>query len=210
MTTALDTALRLIVILDTEAAGGRDLPSLAGAAARGGATMLQVRAKRLGARDFADLVRRVLAVAGGVPVTVNDRLDVALAAGARGCHLGQDDLPLDVARLMVPPGFLLGGSAGTPEEARRAAAQRPDYLGVGPIAVSPTKADAGGAIGWAGFRGVHAAAPQLPAVGIGGIDAALAAQARRAGAAGVAVISAVLGAADPEAAARAIRAALGP
>jgi thiamine-phosphate diphosphorylase len=138
MTPALDVSLRLIVILDTEAAGGRDLAALAGAAVRGGATMLQVRAKGLGARDFADLVRRVLPVAGGVPVTVNDRLDIALAAGATGCHLGQDDLPLDVARLMVPPGFLLGGSAGTPEEARRAAAQRPDYLGVGPIAVSRT------------------------------------------------------------------------
>lgn len=209
MTPALDVSLRLIVILDTEAAGGRDLAALAGAAVRGGATMLQVRAKGLGARDFADLVRRVLPVAGGVPVTVNDRLDIALAAGATGCHLGQDDLPLDVARLMVPPGFLLGGSAGTPEEARRAAAQRPDYLGVGPIAVSRTKADAGGAIGWTGFRGVHAAAPNLPAVGIGGIDAALAGEARAAGAAGVAVASAVLGAADPEAAARAIRAALG-
>ena len=209
MTTALDVSLRLIVILDTEAAGGRDLAALAGAAVRGGATMLQVRAKGLGARDFADLVRRVLPVAGGVPVTVNDRLDVALAAGATGCHLGQDDLPLDVARLMVPPGFLLGGSAGTPEEARRAAAQRPDYLGVGPIAVSPTKADAGGAIGWTGFRSVHAAAAHLPAVAIGGIDAALAAQAYGAGAAGVAVASAVLGAADPEAAARSIRSALG-
>jgi len=209
MTTALDVPLRLIVILDAAAAGGRDLATLAAAAVRGGATMLQVRAKGLGARDFADLVRHVLPAAAGVPVTVNDRLDVALAAGATGCHLGQDDLPIDVARLMVPPGFLLGGSAGTPEEARRAAAQRPDYLGVGPIAVSPTKADAGGAIGWAGFRAVHSAAAHLPAVAIGGIDAALAAQAHGAGAAGVAVASAVLGAPDPEAAARAIRAALG-
>jgi thiamine-phosphate pyrophosphorylase len=171
--------------------------------------MLQVRAKRAGARELAALVRAVCARAGGVPVLVNDRLDVALATPAAGCHLGQDDLPLDVARLMAPPGFLLGGSAGTPEEARRAAAQRPDYLGIGPVATSPTKRDAGIAIGWEGFARVLAAAPTIPAVGIGGIDAALATLARGAGAAGVAVIGAVLTAPDPEAATRALRAAVG-
>ena len=208
MTAPPDTPLRLVVILDVDAAGGRDLAERAAAAARGGATMLQVRAKGVAARAFAELVRRVRAAAGGVPVIVNDRLDVALAGGAAGCHLGQDDLPVDVARQMAPPGFLLGGSAGTPDEARRAAAQRPDYLGIGPVAVSPTKADAGAAIGWAGFRAVHAAAAHLPAVAIGGIDAARAGEARAAGAAGVAVVSAVLGAPDPEAATRALRAAV--
>jgi thiamine-phosphate pyrophosphorylase len=206
---ALDDALRLLVILDPEAAAGRDLAGLAVAAVAGGATMLQVRAKRAGARELAALVRAVHARAGGVPVLVNDRLDVALAVGAAGCHLGQDDLPLDVARLMAPPGFLLGGSAGTPEEARRAAEQRPDYLGIGPVAASPTKLDAGSPIGWEGFVRVHAEAPAIPAVGIGGIDAALAALARAAGAAGVAVIGAVAGAADPEAATRALRKAVG-
>ena len=207
---ALDDALRLLVILDAEAAAGRDLAALGGAAVAGGATMLQVRAKRAGARELATLVREVLARAGGVPVLVNDRLDVAIAAGAAGCHLGQEDLPLDVARLMAPPGFLLGGSAYSEEEARRAAAQRPDYLGIGPVAASPSKLDIGGPIGWDGFVRVHAAAPGIPAVGIGGIDVALAARALPAGAAGVAVISAVLGAADPEAATRALRKAVGP
>lgn len=210
MTDALPDALRLVVILDTGVAGTRDLADVAAAAVRGGATMLQVRAKGVGARAVADLVRRVRVVAGPVPVTVNDRLDVALAAGAAGCHLGQADLPLDVARLMVPPGFLLGGSAGTPEEARRAAAQRPDYLGIGPIADTPSKADAGAGIGWDGFRAAHAAAAHVPAVGIGGIDAALARRAQAAGAVGVAVIGAVLGARDPEAAARELRKAVGP
>ncbi|MGD0484245.1 MAG: thiamine phosphate synthase [Gemmatimonadales bacterium] len=205
----LDDALRLVVILDADAAGGRDLAALGAAAVAGGATMLQVRAKRAGARELVALVHAVRARAGGVPVLVNDRLDVALAAPADGCHLGQDDLPLYVARLMVPPGFLLGGSAGTPEEALRAAAQHPDYLGIGPVATSPTKRDAGAAIGWAGFSRVHAAAPALPAVGIGGIDADLAAFARSAGAAGVAVIGAVLTAWDPEAATRALRQAVG-
>jgi thiamine-phosphate pyrophosphorylase len=205
----LDDALRLVVILDPEAAGGRDLAALGAAAVAGGATMLQVRAKRAGARELAALVRAVRASAGGVPVLVNDRLDVALAAPAAGCHLGQGDLPLDVARMMAPPGFLLGGSAGTPEEARRAAAQHPDYLGIGPVATSPSKRDAGTAIGWEGFARVLAAAPTIPAVGIGGIDAAHAALARRAGAAGVAVIGAILTARDPEAATRALRTAVG-
>lgn len=204
----LDDALRLVVILDPEAAGGRDLAALAAAAVAGGATLLQVRAKRAAARDLAALVRAVRARAGSVPVLVNDRLDVALATGAAGCHLGQNDLPIDVARRMAPPGFLLGGSAGTPDEARRAAAQRPDYLGIGPVAASPTKRDAGSPIGWEGFARVHGAAPTVPAVGIGGIDAALAGLARPAGAAGVAVIGAVLGAADPESATRALRRAV--
>ncbi len=207
----LDKAsLRLLVVLDRDAAEGRDLAALAAAAVAGGATLLQVRAKHAGARELAALVRAVMGRAGPVPVLVNDRLDVALAAGAAGCHLGQDDLPLDVARLMAPPGFLLGGSAGNEEEARRAAAQGPDYLGIGPVAVSPTKLDAGPAIGWEGFARAHAAAPGIPAVGIGGIDAALARRARAAGAAGVAVVGAVVAAADPEAAARALRAAVGP
>jgi thiamine-phosphate pyrophosphorylase len=206
---AVADVLRLIVILDHDAARGRDLGDLAAAAAAGGATMLQVRAKRLGARDLLALTRRVRARAGNVPVVVNDRLDVALAAGAAGCHLGQDDLPLDAARRLAPTGFLLGGSAYSEEAARRAAAERPDYIGIGPVAATPSKDDVPAAVGWAGFARIATAAPGIPAVGIGGIDAALAAGARAAGAAGVAVISAVLGADDPEAATRALRAAVG-
>jgi thiamine-phosphate pyrophosphorylase len=207
---ALADALRLVVIVDREAAGGRDLAALAAAAVAGGATMLQVRAKDAGGRELTALTRAVLARAGTVPVVVNDRLDVALLAGAAGCHLGQGDLPIDQARRLAPAGFVLGGSAYSEEEARRAAAERPDYLGIGPIAATPSKHDLPAAIGWEGFARIRAAAPAIPAVGIGGIDVALAARARAAGAAGVAVISAVLGAADPEAAARALRAAVGP
>ena len=140
----LGDALRLVVILDAGVGGGRDLAEVGALAAGGGATMLQVRAKDAAARDFADLVRRVSAAAP-LPVVVNDRLDVALATAAAGCHLGQDDFPIDVARTMVPAGFWLGGSAGTPEEARRAAAA--DYLGIGPVAETASKGDAGAAIG---------------------------------------------------------------
>ncbi len=207
----LAEALRLIVILDTAVAreARADLETLARSAARGGATMLQVRAKREPAGDVADLTRRIIAAAAGLPVVVNDRLDVAIAAGASGCHLGQDDFPIAEARRLAPPGFWLGGSGGDPDEARRAAAAGAHYLGIGPIAATGSKADAGDAIGVAGFRAIHAAAPQVPAVAIGGVTAKLVPELLAAGAAGVAVIRAVVGAADPEAATRALRAALG-
>lgn len=205
----LADALRLIVILDAGVAGARDLATLGGLAARGGATMLQVRAKASGAAELAALVRAVQAAAGGLPVIVNDRLDVAIATGAAGCHLGQDDFPIEAARAMAPPGFWLGGSAGTADEAHRAARAGAHYLGIGPIAETGSKADAGAAIGVAGFRAVHAAAPDLPAVAIGGVTAALAPSLIAAGAAGIAVIRAVLDAADPLQAARELKQALG-
>ncbi len=206
---ALVDALRLVVILDEAVAAGRDLAVLASQAAEGGATMLQVRAKAMGAGALAGVVRRVIHAAPGLPVVVNDRLDVALATAAAGCHLGQADFPIDEARAMAPAGFWLGGSAGTPDEARVAARAGAHYLGIGPIAATGSKADAGDAIGAAGFARIHAAAPQLPAVAIGGVTAAMAPDLLAAGAAGVAVISAVIGAADPRAATRALAAALG-
>jgi thiamine-phosphate pyrophosphorylase len=204
----LAEALRLVVILDTGVARGRDIAQLADLEASGGATMLQVRAKDIDARALAALVRRVLGAAAGCPVVVNDRLDVALAAGAAGCHLGQDDFPIDEALRMVPPGFWLGGSAGTADEARRATRAGAHYLGIGPVAATGSKTDAGEAIGVEGFRAVHAAAPDVPAVAIGGVTVALVPALMAAGAAGVAVIGAVLDAADPRAATEDLRAAL--
>jgi thiamine-phosphate pyrophosphorylase len=203
-------ALRLVVILDTGVAreAHADLEALARRAAAGGATMLQVRAKGEPAGAVAELTRRVIAAAPALPVIVNDRLDVALATGAAGCHLGQDDFPIAEARRLAPPGFWLGGSGGTPEEARAAAAAGAHYLGIGPIAATGSKADAGAAIGIEGFRAVHAAAPGVPAVAIGGVTAELVPELLRAGAAGIAVIRAVVASPDPVAATRALRAAL--
>ncbi len=202
-------ALRVVVVLDAGAARGRGLAALAAAAATGGATMLQVRAKTLGPGTLLTLTHHVLDAAPHLPVLVNDRLDVALAAGAAGCHLGQDDFPIAEARAMAPAGFVLGGSAGTAAEAALAAAAGADYLGIGPIHVTAHKADAGGAIGAAGFARVRAAAPPgLPAVAIGGMTAADVRALVGAGAAGVAVIGAVLDAADPEGAVRALREAV--
>jgi thiamine-phosphate pyrophosphorylase len=197
--------VRLIVILDEEAARGRELGALASAAARGGATLLQVRGKRLDACALAAAARTVIAAAAQVPVVVNDRLDVALATGAAGCHLGQDDFPIDEARRLAPPGFLLGGSAGNEAEARAAVAQGADYLGIGPVAVTPSKPDAGEAFGIEGFSRIRDAAGEVPSVAIGGVSVSHVLPLIRAGAAGVAVIGAVLGADDPEAATRELR-----
>lgn len=201
---ALRRALRLIVILDHGAARGRALPDLAAAAAGGGATMLQLRAKTLSPAALADAVRGARAVAPGLPLLVNDRLDVALAAGADGCHLGQDDLPLDAARRIAPPGYVLGGSAGNDAELARVLAERPDYLGVGPVHATPSKADAGSAIGYDGFAAVCRAAG-VPCVGIGGLNGDDAAALAGAGAAGIAVIGAALGPVDVASAVRRLR-----
>ena len=169
--------------------------------------MIQVRWKDGVPADVLELTRALVA-ALSVPVLVNDRADIALAAGAAGAHLGWDDPPLQALRPHLPAGFLLGISVGTADEAARAAALPADYWSVGPCFATPTKRDAGSALGPDGFAALARLAPDgLPVIGIGGITAANASLIMRAGAAGVAVISAVLSAADPGAAARAVAAA---
>jgi thiamine-phosphate pyrophosphorylase len=152
---------------------------------------------------------RALVGALSVPVIVNDRVDIALAAGAAGAHLGQDDPPLDRLRHHVPHGFVLGISVGAPAEAARVAAWPADYWSVGPCFATGTKGDAGVPLGPEGFAALARLAPAgLPVIGIGGITPANAGLLAQAGAAGVAVIGAVWeGADDPAAATRALRAA---
>jgi thiamine-phosphate pyrophosphorylase len=200
--------LRLMVLTDSALLAGRDAIDVCRRAVRGGATMVQVRAKDAPAAHVAALTRALVA-ALTVPVLVNDRVDVALAAGAAGAHLGQDDVPLDALRPHVPSGFLLGISVGTPAEADRVRGWPADYWSVGPCFATGTKPDAGPALGVAGFAALaRRAPPGTPIIGIGGVTAAGAAELARAGAAGVAVIGAVVGASDPERAAREIRAAM--
>ncbi len=172
--------------------------------------MLQVRLKDADSRTAVEVTRAIVAVAARldgprVPVIVNDRLDVALAAGAHGVHLGADDLPVKAARAIVPAGFIIGASVGAPSEVANAV--EADYVGIGPVYATATKADAGAAIG---VEGLVALARQVahPVVGIGGVTAANARAIVQAGAQGVAVVRAIFGAADVERAARAIRAAL--
>jgi thiamine-phosphate pyrophosphorylase len=204
----LDSWVRLMVLTDDALLKGRDAVDVCRRAVAGGATLIQVRSKTRPPFDVAGLARALVA-ALPVPVLVNDRVDVALAAGAAGAHLGQDDPPLDRVRPVVPPGFLLGISVGSAAEAARVHDWPADYWSVGPCYATGTKTDAGAALGVAGFAGLARRAPAgVPVVAIGGITAANAAPLVRAGAAGAAVIAAVLGASDPERAARELAAAL--
>ncbi len=197
-----------MVLTDDALLKGRDAVDVCRRAVAGGATLIQVRSKTRPPFDVAGLARALVA-ALPVPVLVNDRVDVALAAGAAGAHLGQDDPPLDRVRPVVPPGFLLGISVGSAAEADRVHDWPADYWSVGPCYATGTKTDAGAALGVAGFAGLARRAPVgVPVVAIGGITAANAAPLVHAGAAGAAVIAAVLGASDPERAARELAAAL--
>jgi thiamine-phosphate pyrophosphorylase len=203
--TPLAERLALIVVTDPECGEGRSVVEVVRAALVGGATAIQLRAKEMEAREMVELARALAAGtrAAGALLFVNDRVDVALAAGADGAHLGDDDLPLAAARRITPPRFLLGRSADSPEGARAAERDGADYVGVGPVYGTASKPDAGDAIGPARIAEV-AAAVRIPVVGIGGIGAANARPVIEAGAAGVAVISAVVRAPDPEAATREI------
>jgi len=193
-----------MVITDPGLFAGRDPVTVCRAAVQGGATMVQVRGKDASVRDLVSLTRALTAELA-VPVLVNDRVDVALVAGAAGAHLGQDDVPLDAVRPHVPAGFILGISVGSPSEAERARASQADYWSIGPCYATTNKPDAGPPLGANGFAALARLAPGVPVIAIGGITAANAAAIARAGAVGVAVIHAVLGAADPRAAAAAVR-----
>jgi thiamine-phosphate pyrophosphorylase len=200
--------LRVYVITD-RSFRGRSHEEVARAALEGGATVLQLRDKRAPARQLVEWARRILDLArqAKVAFVVNDRVDVALAAGADGVHVGEDDLPVADARRLLGPGRIVGASAGTVDEALRAEREGADYLGVGPVFPTATKPDAGDAIGLEGLRRI-ARAVRVPVVGIGGITAENAAEVVRAGAAGVAVISAVADAEDMREATRRLREAV--
>src|SRR5437870_12746567 len=207
---ALADQLRLMVITDAALLKGRPAVDACRRAVAGGAgaTMVQVRMKDAAPRDVLALTRALVG-ALSVPVIVNDRVDIALAAGAAGAHLGQDDPPLDRLRPHLPHGFVLGISVGSPAEAERGRAWPADYWSVGPCFATANKPDAGAPLGAAGFgRLAQLAPPGIPVIGIGGVTAANAPALVREGAAGVAVIGAVWEAAEPAAAARALRAAI--
>ena len=197
-----------MVVTDPVLLRGRDAIDVCRRATAGGATMIQVRWKDGTPREMLQLAQ-TLVLALPVPVLVNDRVDVALAAGAAGAHLGHDDPPLDALRPELPPGFLLGISVGSVAEAERVRAWPADYWSVGPCFATGNKPDAGRALGADGFAALARLAPEgTPVVGIGGITTGNAAAIIRAGAVGVAVIGAVIGAADPQDAARGLRAAV--
>ncbi|RMZ54906.1 hypothetical protein APUTEX25_000423 [Auxenochlorella protothecoides] len=200
--------LRLYAITDPalNERAARSLIDAVRLAIDGGATLVQVRDKNSPARAFAAAAAEALehARARGVPLVINDRLDVALAIGADGVHLGQDDLPAAAARRLLGPDRILGVSVKTPEQAARAAADGADYVGCGGFA--PTNTKAGNLT--VGPEGVAAVvrARVLPVVAIGGIGEGNASAALATGADGVAVISAIFGAPDVVRATKRLRA----
>jgi thiamine-phosphate pyrophosphorylase len=197
--------LRLVGITDSLRDGIDGLVSRGAAAVRGGVTMLQLRLKDETPRTLVEVASALRARIGDVPLLVNDRADVALAAGAAGVHVGTDDVAPAALRRAVPAGFIIGASVGADDEIARATGA--DYVGIGPVYATGSKADAGTAIGVARFAEL-AARCGVPAVGIGGITPANAAALLSAGGSGVAVISALFAAPDPMQAARALRSAL--
>ena len=198
-----DRVACLHLVTDDFLCGPRGVGAVVEAAVSGGARVVQLREKTLATRAFVERARalkRLLAPLG-VPLLINDRLDVALACDADGLHLGQDDLPPAEARRWLPDA-IIGLSVEHADQLPAAEREPVDYYGVGPIFMTPTKTDAAPALGLAGLRRLRSAT-RRPLVAIGGVDAGNAASILAAGADGLAVVSAICAATDPEAAARA-------
>jgi thiamine-phosphate pyrophosphorylase len=168
--------------------------------------MVQLREKEASSREFYEIALelRALTRSLGIPLVINDRLDIALAVGADGLHIGQSDLPLKKARCLAGRNLFIGVSAGSVAEALRAERDGADYLGVGPVYPTGSKPDARAPIGPGGLAEICGAA-RIPVVGIGGIGVGKAGAVLKAGAAGIAVISAILSQPDMEEAARKLR-----
>jgi len=160
----------------------------------GGATLIQLREKRMPAREFYDQAKEAVEEAArrGVQLIVNDRVDVALAVGAHGVHLGQDDMPPEAARGLLGSDALIGYSTHNIEQAVAATKLPNDYLAIGPIFATTTKSDTAPVLGLEGLRTVRRAVGAFPLVAIGGITSANAADVIAAGADSVALISALL------------------
>jgi thiamine-phosphate pyrophosphorylase len=194
----LQHALGLYLVTDQSLTRGRPLADVVAAAVQGGVTCVQLREKQLNSRDFlaqAVLLKKLLAPYG-VPLVINDRIDIALACGAEGVHLGQSDMPVEVARRLLPSDVFIGWSVETLADVAQSARLPLDYLGVSPVFATPTKTDTSNPWGLEGLRQVRAATA-LPLVAIGGINLDNAQQVLKAGADGLAVVSALCAAESP-------------
>jgi thiamine-phosphate pyrophosphorylase len=196
-------ALSVYLVMGLDDVNGKSAIEIAQLALKGGITMLQLREKQ---RDIREVIEqgkklRQLCDEYRVPFIVNDRVDIAIVLEADGIHVGQTDIPAVEVRKLIGNDAIIGVSAGTPTEAKRAMEEGADYLGVGSIYATSTKKDAGAPVGveWVGeVRNIH----DVPIVGIGGIHAKNASDVIRAGADGIAVVSAIIQHENPEKAAR--------
>jgi thiamine-phosphate diphosphorylase len=210
MTDNLGLRLQRYLITDARAGNVERLVEICDAALEGGMSAVQLRAKGWSDRQLYQAGRalRPRCNDAGALLIVNDRVDIALAVGADGVHLGVDDLPVAAARAILGPDAIIGYSPETDADRRAAEGAGIDYLGVGPVYGTATKSDAGAAIGINGLRQV-VGTTTLPVVGIGGIDLARAAEVVATGAVGVAIVGAVFLADDPRQAAEHLREEVG-
>lgn len=201
--------LRLIVVTDASLAAPRTVHDVVEAALRAGAPAVQLRAKRATASELLHQAAALLPLVRrhGALFFVNDRIDVALAAGADGVHLGPDDLPVAAARSIAPSGFLIGFSTDDPARAVEAEGDGASYIGCGAVFGTSTKAEAASErIGTARLDEV-AGAVRIPVVGIGGIGVDNIDRIAATRAAGAAVVGAVMSAPDPATAVKRLLAA---
>ena len=194
------------VVTDRSLSRGRTTVDVVREAVAGGATCVQLREKQASTRDFLEEARALSALlrAQRVPLLINDRVDIALAVGADGVHLGQQDMPIADARRLGPPSWIIGVSAESIEDAIRAEKEGADYIGVSPVFATPTKTDTALPLGLEGLRAMRMAV-RIPLVAIGGVQLHNAREVIRAGADGLAVVSAIVSADSPREAAAALR-----
>ncbi len=193
-----DIDYSLYLVTDRGLARGRSTLEIVKAAVQGGVTCVQLREKKCSTLDFIEQARTVkdFLKVRGVPLVINDRVDVALAVEADGVHLGQTDMPLAIAKKILGGSMFIGISAESLEDALEAEKGGADYLGVSPIYGTPTKTDTAPALGLEGLRDIRKAV-NIPLVGIGGLNPSNAREVIRNGADGVAVVSAIVAADDP-------------
>lgn len=192
----------LYLVTDRGILGNRDLFKAVEDAIKGGTTLVQLREKDISSLEFYNIALKLKALVHHyhVPLIINDRLDIALAVDADGLHIGQEDLPLEVARRLLP-GKILGYSVANVVQARQAQKNGADYLGASPVYLTSSKPDAGPPVGLAELKRIKTSV-SLPVVGIGGIGLGNITEVKATGIDGVSIISAILGNADIEGAAR--------
>ncbi|MFZ3045246.1 MAG: thiamine phosphate synthase [Desulfatirhabdiaceae bacterium] len=189
----------IYLVTDRASLSGKSLDDVILQAVKGGAAMVQLREKSASTRFFIEEARRIQKILApyAVPLIINDRVDVALAVGADGVHIGQEDMPYPLARKLLGPGAIIGLSVETPEQVEAAQDLDVAYLGVSAIFATPTKTNTRNHWGLDGIRKVRSMS-RHSLVAIGGITASNAAEVMQAGADSLAVVSAICSAPDPQ------------
>lgn len=202
----MKNALKLYLVTDRPLSLGRPLEEIVESAVEGGVTIVQLREKEAPTGEFVALAKRLKAVLAplGIPLIINDRVDVALASDADGVHIGQSDMPYEDARRLLGPDKIIGLSVENFEDLERANALDVDYVGISPVYGTPTKSDTAEPFGLEGLRRAVAMSAH-PTVAIGGMNSSTIAEVMQAGTDGVAVVSAICSAPSPRKAAEELK-----